>query len=166
MLSDTCVIRFAVLSKIDFHAVLTVFLQVLHYVVWHLSIPTQKFSPTAWWIRQVLLYIWCYNQRNLLGVLHESDDSIFFQAPSLNRTLPALTSNAKVIDSLSATHPPKPSEQGSRTLPAITKLGSTQAFSARSVGSELICQLSIYCLICGNLKPWSCVYEPLTIRCT
>lgn len=43
------------------------------------------------------------------------------RAPSLNRTLPALTNNAKTVESLSATHPPKPSPQGKRPLPQAVK---------------------------------------------
>lgn len=48
---------------------------------------------------------------------------LLFQAPSLNRTLPALTNNAKTVESLSATHPPKPSSQGKRPLPQAVKPG-------------------------------------------
>ena len=60
--SDNCVIRFPVTSSIGFHALLTIF-----YVSDILSSPTQNFSPSAFRIRQVSLYIQTIFQQEANG---------------------------------------------------------------------------------------------------
>ena len=45
--TDTCVIRFTVLSKVDFHYHLSIFLYFLHNIIWHPVYSDTKFLASA-----------------------------------------------------------------------------------------------------------------------